>query len=128
MANVIRQPCDEGIIRSVEARAPCSRSAGPWVLAATILGSGMAFIDATAVTVALPAIQGALGATGVDAQWVVEAYTLLLAALVLIGGSLGDHVGRRRVFSIGVGLLDRKSTRLNSSHANISYAVFCLKK
>jgi EmrB/QacA subfamily drug resistance transporter len=104
MANVIRQPCDEGIIRSVEARAPCSRSAGPFVLAATILGSGMAFIDATGVTVALPAIQGALGATGVDAQWVVEAYTLLLAALVLIGGSLGDHVGRRRVFSIGVGL------------------------
>ena len=104
MANVIGQPCDEGIIRSEEARAPCARSAGPFVLAATILGSGMAFIDATAVTVALPAIQGALGATGVDAQWVVEAYTLLLAALVLIGGSLGDHVGRRRVFSIGVGL------------------------
>src|SRR3712207_8079643 len=98
MANVIRQPCDLGIIRSGEARAPCSRSAGPWVLAATILGSGMAFIDATAVTVALPAIQDALGATGVDAQWAAEAYTL-----------------------------DRKSTRLNSSHANISYAVFCLK-
>src|SRR3712207_2198858 len=104
MANVIRQPCDEGIILSEEARAPCAVGAGPWVLAATILGSSMAFIDETAVNVALPAIQRSLGATAVDAQWVVEAYTLLLAALVLLGGSLGDHLGRRRVFSVGVGL------------------------
>jgi len=64
----------------------------------------MAFIDETAVTVALPAVQGALGATAVDAQWIVEAYTLLLAALILVGGSLGDHLGRRRVFAIGIGL------------------------
>jgi len=62
----------------------------------------MAFIDETAVTVALPAIQSSLGATAVGAQWVVEAYTLLLAALVLVGGSLGDHLGRRRVFASGV--------------------------
>jgi EmrB/QacA subfamily drug resistance transporter len=64
----------------------------------------MAFLDETAVTVALPAIQGALGATAVDAQWVVEAYTLFLAALVLVGGSLGDYLGRRRVFAAGVAL------------------------
>jgi EmrB/QacA subfamily drug resistance transporter len=62
----------------------------------------MAFIDETGVTVALPAIQRALGATAVDAQWVVAAYTLFLASLVLVGGSLGDHLGRRRVFSAGV--------------------------
>src|ERR687889_698695 len=104
MANVIRQPCDEGVIQSGEAKSPGAPKAGAWVLAATILGSSMAFIDETAVTVALPAVQGALGATAVDAQWIVEAYTLLLAALILVGGSLGDHLGRRRVFTIGIGL------------------------
>ena len=104
MANVIKQPCDEGVIQSGEAKFPCTPQAGPWVLAATILGSGMAFVDETAVTVALPTIQDALGATAVDAQWVVEAYTLFLAALVLVGGSLGDHLGRRRVFALGIGL------------------------
>jgi EmrB/QacA subfamily drug resistance transporter len=104
MAQVIRQPCDEGVIRSKEATSACTSNAAPWVLAVTILGSSMAFIDETAVPVALPAMQEALGGTAVDAQWVVAAYTLFLAALVLVGGSLGDHLGRRRVFSIGVGL------------------------
>jgi EmrB/QacA subfamily drug resistance transporter len=104
MAGVVRQPCDEGVIRATGARSACTPGAAPWVLAATILGSSMAFIDETAVTVALPAIQSALGATAVDAQWVVEAYTLFLAALVLVGGSLGDHLGRRRVFVAGVAL------------------------
>jgi EmrB/QacA subfamily drug resistance transporter len=104
MANVIKQPCDEGVILSKEVEQPCDPKAGPWVLAATILGTSMAFIDETAVTVALPAIQQSLSATLVDAQWVVEAYTLLLAALVLIGGSMGDHLGRRRVFVAGVAL------------------------
>ena len=104
MAGVVREPCDEGVILSRKAKSPCAPNAAPWVLAATILGSSMAFIDETALPVALPAIQNALGATAVDAQWVVAAYTLFLAALILIGGSLGDHLGRRRVFSIGVGL------------------------
>lgn len=104
MANVIKQPCDEGVIRSGDAKSPCAPNAGPWILAATILGTSMAFIDETAITVALPTIQSTLGATAVDAQWVVEAYTLFLAALVLMGGSLGDHIGRRRVFVIGVAL------------------------
>src|SRR5918998_2842615 len=104
MANVIRQPCDEGLIRSEKANMPCTQNAAPWVLTATILGSSMAFIDETALPVALPAIQGALGATAVDAQWAVAAYTLFLAALVLVGGSLGDPLGGRRVFSLGVGL------------------------
>jgi hypothetical protein len=68
MAQVIRQPCDEGVIRSKRVEAPCAPNAAPWVLAATILGSSMAFIDETAVPVALPAIQDALRATAVDAQ------------------------------------------------------------
>jgi EmrB/QacA subfamily drug resistance transporter len=75
---------------------------GAWVLAAAILGSSLAFIDGTAVNVALPALQVSLHATLADAQWVVEAYALLLAALLLLGGALGDMAGHRRVFAAGV--------------------------
>ncbi len=74
----------------------------PWLLVAMVLGSAMAFIDSTVVNVALPALQHGLGATVADAEWVVEAYALLLAALILAGGSLGDHYGRRRVYLVGV--------------------------
>ncbi|MEP6569663.1 MAG: MFS transporter [Acidobacteriota bacterium] len=98
------QPCDEGVIKSRSAAAPCSKSAGSWILAATILGSSMAFIDGTVVNVALPALQTNLNATVVDVQWVVEAYALFLAALLLAGGSLGDHFGRKRIYTIGVSL------------------------
>jgi EmrB/QacA subfamily drug resistance transporter len=73
-----------------------------WVLAATILGSSMAFIDGTAVNVALPALQADLGATVAEVQWVVEAYALFLSALLLVGGSLGDRFGRRRIFLFGI--------------------------
>ena len=76
----------------------------PWILAATILGSSMAFIDGTVVNVALPALQKDLNATVLDVQWVVESYALFLAALLLAGGSLGDRFGRRRVFCAGVAL------------------------
>ena len=75
---------------------------GLWILAATILASSMAFIDGTVVNVALPALQAALHATVTDMQWVVEAYALLLASLLLLGGSLGDLYGRRKVFLFGV--------------------------
>jgi MFS family permease len=75
------------------------------VLAATTLASSMAFIDGTVVNMALPALQTNLNATIVDAQWVIEAYSLLLAAFLLVAGSLGDHYGRRRVFVVGVALL-----------------------
>src|ERR687892_1294039 len=75
---------------------------GRWVLAATILASSMAFIDGTVVNVALPFLQTALNATAIGIQWVVEAYALFLSALLLVGGSLGDRFGRRRVFLIGV--------------------------
>ena len=74
------------------------------MLAATILASSMAFIDGTVVNVALPALQSSLNAIAVDLQWVIEAYSLLLSALLLVGGSLGDHYGRRRIFLIGVAL------------------------
>ena len=104
MANLGRPPCDEGVIRASRALAPCTRASAPWVLAATIIGSAMAFIDGTVVNVALPQIQERLGATAVDAQWIVAAYALFLAALILVGGSLGDHYGRRRIFLVGVGI------------------------
>jgi len=98
----IQEPCAETVIRSALAEAPCSKVAGRWILAATILASSMAFIDGTVVNVALPALQTNLNATAVDVQWVIEAYALLLSALLLVGGSLGDHYGRRRIFLLGV--------------------------
>ncbi|MGI8758797.1 MAG: MFS transporter [Acidimicrobiales bacterium] len=76
--------------------------AGRWVLVATILGSGMALLDATAVNVALPAIGEDLDAGLSGLQWVVSGYLLTLAAFILLGGSLGDRFGRRRVFVVGV--------------------------
>ena len=103
------QPCDEGVILSSPAAAPCSASAAPWILAATILGSSLAFIDGSVVNLALPAFQADLQATVIDAQWVIEAYSLLLAALILVGGSLGDIYGRRRVYAAGVSLFAASS-------------------
>lgn len=79
----------------------CSDAARRWTLVAAVVGSGMAFVDGTIVNVALPAIQAALDATTADAQWVMEAYALLLSALLLVGGVLGDRFGRRRVFVTG---------------------------
>src|SRR6266705_290216 len=100
--NIARSPCDEGVIRSKKAARPCSKIQRRWTLAATILGSSMVFIDGTVVNVALPALQSKLDATVTDVQWVVEAYTLFLAALLLLGGSLGDHFGRKRIYAIGI--------------------------
>src|SRR5580658_7872350 len=81
-----------------------SQASGRIVLAVTILGSSMAFIDGTVVNVALPALQNAFHASIVDVQWVVESYALMLAALLLVGGSLGDIFGRRKVYVIGVAI------------------------
>jgi EmrB/QacA subfamily drug resistance transporter len=136
MANILKPPCDEGVILAkttskltsastvAEAPSPVSTPTAPassaavgvplaerlpanigfWVLVATILGSSMAFIDGTVVNVALPVLQKDLGATVGDAQWVVEAYSLFLASLILVGGSLGDSFGRKRIFAIGIAL------------------------
>src|SRR5712692_2787125 len=98
----MRPPCDEAVIRSGSARVPCGERARLWILAATILGSSMAFIDSTVVNVALPALQTGFHATVVDVQWVVESYGLFLGALILVGGSLGDLFGRRLMFVVGV--------------------------
>jgi EmrB/QacA subfamily drug resistance transporter len=99
---MVKAPCDEAVIRGRAAEAPCSKTAAPWVLAATILGSSITFIDSTVVNVALPVLQRELGTDIVAAQWVVEAYSLMLSALILVGGSLGDRLGRKRVFSAGL--------------------------
>src|SRR5438876_11991715 len=73
-----------------------------WTLIATIVASAMTFIDMTVVNVALPALQKELGATITDVQWVVEAYALFLGALILVGGSMGDQFGRKRIFLVGI--------------------------
>ena len=109
MAAVL-QPCDAGVIRCTRTSAPCRPSSRPWVIAAASLGSGMAFLDSTVVNVALPAVQADLRASAREAQWVYGAYALVLAALVLIGGSLGDRYGRRRVFVLGAAIFAATST------------------
>ncbi len=100
----MKQPCDEAVLRSSASGDPCADKSRPWVLAATILGSSMAFIDGTVVNVALPALQSSLHATVVDVQWVVESYGLFLSALILVGGAMGDLFGRRAMFLAGVAL------------------------
>jgi EmrB/QacA subfamily drug resistance transporter len=104
MNGILKQPCDEGVILASPIAAPCRQAAKPWILTATILASSMAFIDGTVVNVALGALQKEFGATMVGVQWVVEAYALFLASLVLVGGSLGDLYGRRRVFALGIAI------------------------
>ncbi len=106
MSIIQKAPCDEAVIQCAPYTAPSVEarhiSVGTWVLVATILGSSMAFIDGTVVNVALPVLQTDLHATASDVQWIVEAYSLFLASLILVGGSLGDHFGRRRIFAIGI--------------------------
>ena len=97
-----RQPCDEGVVRSQSDVVDCGQAAGQWVLAAAILGSSITFIDGTVINVALPVLQRELGASVAQTQWIVESYALMLASLILVGGSLGDKLGRRRIFSAGV--------------------------
>ena len=81
---------------------PSHTGRGRWVLAATVLGSGIASLDATVVGIALPSISRSFGGGVGTLQWVVTGYSLTLAAFLLLGGSLGDRFGRRRIFSIGI--------------------------
>src|SRR5258708_16288572 len=76
--------------------------AGRWVLLVTVLGSGLVVLDATVVNVALPAIGQDFGVSLTSLQWIVNAYTLTLAGLLLLGGALGDRYGRRRLFVVGI--------------------------
>jgi EmrB/QacA subfamily drug resistance transporter len=102
MTIAIKPPCEEGVIHAGECTVPCSRNVGRWVLAATTLGSSIALIDNSVVNVALPVLQEALNASVTDVQWIVESYALFLSALILVGGSLGDFFGRRRIFAYGI--------------------------
>lgn len=120
MSHILKPPCEDGVIQAApEPKTVSGRltstgavatalertgNIGPWVLLATILGSSMAFIDGTVVNVALPVLQTDLRATVADVQWVVEAYSLFLSALILVGGSLGDLYGRKRIFAAGITL------------------------
>ena len=81
---------------------PLDCPTGRWTLVATILASAMAFIDGTALNVILPSLQKDLGATGPDLFWVLNGYLLMLAALIIVGGSLGDKLGRVKVFKAGI--------------------------
>src|SRR6266568_7943947 len=101
MINPKARPCDEAMIRATRAARNCTASAKPWVLLATILASSIAYIDESVVNVALPAIETDLGTSVVVIQWLVNAYTLSLAALLLVGGAAGDRFGRRQIFVVG---------------------------
>lgn len=102
MTAVLKPPCDRGVIESRASLGSCPKQVAGWVLAVTIIGSGMTFVDGTVVNVALPALQASLGARIAEVQWVVESYALALSALILVGGALGDRLGRRRVFAVGI--------------------------
>src|ERR1700678_1222023 len=103
-SHFMRTPCDEAVMRSTGGGGSCRAEAKTWILVATILGSSMAFIDGTVVNIALPAVQANFHASVVDVQWVVESYGLLLSALILVGGSLGDLFGRRLIFLVGIAI------------------------
>src|ERR1700746_2122397 len=97
----MKPPCDESLGLSRTPAVPCEETARSWILAATILGSSMAFIDGTVVNVAVPVLQAAFHASVVDVQWVIESYGVFLSALILAGGTLGDLFGRRKCFLLG---------------------------
>src|SRR5215212_7667870 len=112
----ILQPSDAGVIQCTRASALCRPSSRPWVIAAASIGSGMAFLDSTVLNVALPALQADLGASAREAQWVYGAYALVLSALLLIGGSLGDRYGRRRIFVLGAAIFAAASVWCALAH------------
>src|SRR5438094_3388065 len=120
----MKQPCDEAVVRSGSSVSPCKPKSRKWVLAVTILGSSMAFIDTTVVNVALPALQSSLHATVVDVQWVVESYGLFLSALILVGGALGDSIGRRAMFLLGVGVFAAASVGCGLSPSITSLVIW----
>lgn len=104
MSNPGSQPCGAAAIRATRGVIDCARRQQRWVLTAAVLASTMAFVDESVVNVALPRIQTDLGTTLAAMQWVVNAYTLCMSALLLVGGAAGDQLGRRRMFLMGVGI------------------------
>jgi EmrB/QacA subfamily drug resistance transporter len=105
---VSHPPSDRALAHAAEAVVHPARAQG-WVLAGTVLGSGLAFIDSSAVNLTLPVIQQQLGGGVAAAQWIMNAYALLLSALVLAGGAAADRYGRKRVFVAGVALFTAAS-------------------
>src|SRR5260370_13537838 len=101
MSSFAKPPCDHAAILAGSEGLTGTKN-GPWILVATILGSSMIFIDGTVVNVVLPSLQSGFHASLADVQWVVESYALFLAALLLMGGALGDRFGRRKIFSLGL--------------------------
>ena len=95
-------PCVE--VGATSSGTPCAQSDRKWILIAIVLGSSLAFMDGTVVNVALPTLQSKFRATAAGIQWVVQGYALFAAALLLLGGAIGDHYGRRRTFLCGVAL------------------------
>ena len=104
MPGVKTRPCEEGTIQSVRVVRDCAASAKPWVLLTTILASSIAYIDESIVNVALPAIETDLATSVIVVQWLINAYTLTLSSLLLVGGAAGDRFGRRRLFVIGISI------------------------
>ena len=96
MMGIVPPPCDEGILGGAPNTPGCASHAKRWVLAVTILGSSTAFIEGSAINVALPAIPRGVDASTEEMQWIASIYTLLLATLTLAAGSAGDRYGRRR--------------------------------
>lgn len=101
-------PCHDGVLQSAE-ECQTANAAPQWALAAAIGGSATAFVVGSVVNVALPALQRALGASVAEVQWVLNAYLLMLGALILVGGAAGDRLGRRRVFVIGLAVFASSS-------------------
>jgi EmrB/QacA subfamily drug resistance transporter len=101
--------CELGVIQSTRPSALCRPTSRPWVIAAASLGSGMAFLDSTVMNVSLPAVQAELGASAREVQWSYGAFALVLSALILVGGTLGDRFGRRRLFVIGAAIFGAAS-------------------
>ena len=104
MSSLRTRPCEDAIIQSTSVAVPRAASAKLWVLVATILASSIANIDEAVINVALPAIETDLATSIVTIQWLVNAYTLCLSALLLVGGASADQFGRRRFFIIGVSI------------------------
>jgi EmrB/QacA subfamily drug resistance transporter len=97
--------------------APCAPLDRKWILIAIILGSALAFMDGSVVNVALPTLQSTFHATSAAIQWVVQSYALFAAALLLLGGAIGDRYGRRRTFVIGVALFAVASAGCAASYS-----------
>ncbi len=100
----LRPPCEEAAALAAPETPGCAAHAKRWVLAGTVLASSLVFLEATVINVALPAIQDALGASVAMMQWIASTYTLALAALTMVGGALGDRLGRRHLLLVGLSL------------------------